>query len=380
MVGTHISQTISPAQCEERIAQISSYAELFTHIQTNGKILKIIIFALISVRLIAPLSPETTKLLWRIYRQSNRLAIRQRAHCILLSAQGMNIGQLMQIFDVSRKTIHNWFVAWESQKLVGLCDRAGRGRKPTFTPEQQEQIKQWVNESPKQLKRVLQNIEEEWKIKVSKDTIKRVLKSFSLRWRRVRRVVGGKPDEQEYREKQQQLTELLEQEKQGKIDLRYLDESGFSLTPTVPYAWQEKGMGLSLPSQRSKRLNVVGLMNRYNDLSAYVFERSITSAVILACIDDFARQSNKPTVIVMDQASIHTSHMIQEKLEQWKNQQVEIFHLPPYSPQLNLIEILWRFMKYEWIELNAYESWDSLVSYVEKVLRDFGSNYVINFA
>ena len=51
-----------------------------------------------------------------------------------------------------------------------------------------------------------------------------------------------------------------------------------------------------------------------------------------------------------------------------------------YSPQLNLIEILWRFMKYEWIELNAYESWDSLVSYVEKVLRDFDSNYVINFA
>ena len=51
-----------------------------------------------------------------------------------------------------------------------------------------------------------------------------------------------------------------------------------------------------------------------------------------------------------------------------------------YSPQLNLIEILWRFMKYEWIELNAYESWDSLVSYVEKILRDFGSNYVINFA
>ena len=82
----------------------------------------------------------------------------------------------------------------------------------------------------------------------------------------------------------------------------------------------------------------------------------------------------------MDKASIHTSQMIQERLEEWKNQQVEIFQLPPYSLQLNLIEILWRFMKYEWIELNAYEFWDSLVSYVEKVLRDFGSNYVIDFA
>jgi len=36
--------------------------------------------------------------------------------------------------------------------------------------------------------------------------------------------------------------------------------------------------------------------------------------------------------------------------------------------------------KYEWIELNAYETWESLVSYVKKVLRDFGSKYVVNFA
>ena len=69
--------------------------------------------------------------------------------------------------------------------------------------------------------------------------------------------------------------------------------------------------------------------------------------------------------------------MIQERLEKWKNQQVEIFQLPAYSLQLNLVEILWRFMKYEWMELNVYKT---LVSYVEKVLRDFGSNYVINFA
>jgi len=35
---------------------------------------------------------------------------------------------------------------------------------------------------------------------------------------------------------------------------------------------------------------------------------------------------------------------------------------------------------HNWIELNAYETWESLVSYVEKVFRDFGSNYTINFA
>lgn len=83
---------------------------------------------------------------------------------------------------------------------------------------------------------------------------------------------------------------------------------------------------------------------------------------------------------MLDQSSIHTSDAIYDKLEEWRQQHIELFWLPSYSPQLNLIEIVWRFMKYEWIELNAYSSWQSLVDYVEKVLREFGDNYVIDFA
>ncbi|MBD2539672.1 transposase, partial [Coleofasciculus sp. FACHB-SPT36] len=53
---------------------------------------------------------------------------------------------------------------------------------------------------------------------------------------------------------------------------------------------------------------------------------------------------------------------------------------PPYSPELNLIEILWKFMKYEWIEIEAYRDWKSLVKYVKNVLKKVGTEYVINFA
>ena len=93
----------------------------------------------------------------------------------------------------------------------------------------------------------------------------------------------------------------------------------------------------------------------------------------------FFRAVSKRTVIVMDQASIHTSDAMQDKLEEWQQRQIEIFRLPSYSPQLNLIEILWRFIKYEWIEISAYRSWQTLVEYVEKVLKEFGENYVIDF-
>lgn len=84
-------------------------------------------------------------------------------------------------------------------------------------------------------------------------------------------------------------------------------------------------------------------------------------------------------MIVVGQASIHTSDAMQDKLEKWQQRQIELFQLPRYSPQLNLIEILWRFIKYEWMEVSAYQSWQKLVEYVERVLREFGKTYVINF-
>lgn len=126
-------------------------------------------------------------------------------------------------------------------------------------------------------------------------------------------------------------------------------------------------------------MNVFGLMTRTNQLHSYVSTQSITSEVVIACIDAFFPRVIKRTVVVVDRASIHTSDAIYDKLAQWQARGIEMFQLPSYSPQLNLIEILWRFIKYEWIEISAYRSWQSLVQYVEKVLKEFGENYVINF-
>lgn len=288
--------------------------------------------------------------------------------------------QLMQMYGVSRKTIFNWFSAWEATKLAGLYNEPGRGRKPLFSPEQKAQIQVWVKASPKNLKKVLQQVEETWGIRASRDTIKRVLKSLGMSWRRIRKVVAGTPDASLYARKQAELATLQEQDVAGEIDLRYLDESGFSLVPVVPYAWQDKGTMIEVPSQRSPQLNVLGLINRGNQLDAYTFQGRITSAVVIAVLDQFSDTLTKRTVVVLDQASMHTSRAVQAKLKEWEVKQLFIFELPPYSPQLNLIEILWRFIKYEWLEFDAYKDWDSLVEAVENILKQVGTKYVINFA
>ena len=82
----------------------------------------------------------------------------------------------------------------------------------------------------------------------------------------------------------------------------------------------------------------------------------------------------------MDQASIHLTNLLKEKQEEWKEKGLTIFWLPTYSPQLNLIEILWKKIKYEWLAPSAYDSWINLVKSIENILKHFGSKCSINFA
>ncbi|MGV0029359.1 hypothetical protein [Phormidesmis priestleyi] len=75
----------------------------------------------------------------------------------------------------------------------------------------------------------MNKIPETWNLTTSKDTIKRILKSFSTTWHRVRKTMFGKPDPDVYKEKKEALEDLKKQAERGEIDLRYFDESGFSL-------------------------------------------------------------------------------------------------------------------------------------------------------
>lgn len=329
--------------------------------------------------LLREISPETLSLLRRIYRSSKHHQVRQRAQFLIFYHQGQSFAQLMQLFLVSRQTLYNWLHSWNSRGIVGLYNQAGRGRKRTFNPEQEKQIYQWVQDSPIQLNNVLDRIKETWDITISKKTLTRLLKRLEMSWHRFRRAPFGSPPSADYQEKKRMLEELKRQDENGEIALYYMDESGFCLVPCVPYGWQPIGQYLELLSCMSKRLNVLGFLRRNLDLKSYISEQTINSDVVIHCIDHFFAENGIPAVIVMDNASIHTSNAMYFKRQEWKERGLTLFELPTYSPHLNLIEHLWKFMKYHWIEISAYRCWNSLVEYVERVLSQIGKEYIINF-
>jgi hypothetical protein len=130
------------------------------------------------------------------------------------------------------------------------------------------------------------------------------------------------------------------------------------LTPCVPYAWQPVGEYIEVPVAKSRRLNVLGFLSPPQLLTSFVFEKAIDSQVIIVCFNEFCKTLTKPTWVVIDNASLHTSDAFAEQRVEWEAKGLFIKYLPPYAPELNRIEILWRFIKYRWLPFTAYGSYE----------------------
>lgn len=198
-------------------------------------------------------------------------------------------------------------------------------------------------------------------------------------WKRARLSLKGKRNKDEFELKQGQIESLKVLEESGYIDLYFGDESHFGLTPNVPYAWQRKGNPILLPAAKGKFLNVIGLMTRKNNLFFEVLETTFNTDKVISFMDSFVAQINKKTVIILDNSPIHKSKKFMGKIPEWKEKDVLIFFLPPYSPELNLIEILWRRIKYNWIPFDAYNCFQNLKERLSYVLNNFGGKYDIIF-
>lgn len=144
------------------------------------------------------------------------------------------------------------------------------------------------------------------------------------------------------------MAELEALSRQGAIDIFYGDESGVSLLPNVPYAWQFWDEVVTLPSERGGHLNCFALLSRCNRCFARATEGKVTAHWIAEQIEEFSQTLRCLTVVVLDNASVHKK-AVTEHLAAWEERGLFVWFLPTYSPHLNIVEILWRKLKYEWL-------------------------------
>jgi len=129
-------------------------------------------------------------------------------------------------------------------------------------------------------------------------------------------------DEAEFRVAAAELAHLRATVREGRStgDLWYYDEAGFTLQPAVPYAWQRVGQRLELASTHGPRQNVVGFFNLHNQFYSFAFQGSIDTHTVSQCFELFHQRQQKPALVVVDNAPIHTSEDFAEELQRWQKE------------------------------------------------------------
>ena len=176
---------------------------------------------------------------------------------------------------------------------------------------------------------------------------------------------------------------MLEQmSEQGWIDLYYGDESRVSLEPCVPYAWQFKDEEMFMPSDKGQGLNCFALLTRLLKPNACRFvttSKAINGAFIVEQLEKLSFDLQRLTVVVLDNAPAHVAKCVQERRRFWQERGLWVFYLPPYSPHLNIVETLWRKLKYQWLQPQDYLDTQRLFYQVRQALAAVGTLLQIHF-
>jgi transposase len=176
------------------------------------------------------------------------------------------------------------------------------------------------------------------------------------------------------------LGELERLSEQGEIDLVYADAARVSMSAVVPYGWQFADEDVFMPSTPGAGINCFALLTRTNQCRFATTRHSITSQFVLEQVEHLSMALRKLTVLVLDNASVHTSKLIQTRRAAWEARGLFVLYLPRTAPHLNIVETLWRKLKYEWLTPKAYETMDGLCYTVRQALAAVGTSLWINFS
>ena len=164
------------------------------------------------MRFMGPLTEDELLDLTDLYSHSNKQATRRRAHAVLLSNKQFTMDQIALILDATRETVGYWFNSWEQKGLKGLDDLPRPGQDAIYDEDEITQFKALLQETPQQLKIAQAKLEQQTSKHSSGETLRRALKK-GYSFKRAKRSLSKRRDEQSFRNTQGMIEEFIKWEK-----------------------------------------------------------------------------------------------------------------------------------------------------------------------
>ena len=206
--------------------------------------------------------------------------------------------------------------------------------------------------------------------------VRRYLKRMGARYRRTGQTLRHKQDPTKAERAGRVLGNLKAKAAAGRLKLYYLDECGFAPTLPIGSSWTLPGERklVEYEAPQGRRVNALAAYRPYDRaprLDVFTAERTWTSYDLLGFLGALP-WSRMPRVVVLDNAALHTGRVIRTARPGLVRRGIYLYFLPPYSPELNEIEPVFRQVKYQEMPQRSYTTRLGLREAVETAFTGYG--------
>ena len=317
------------------------------------------------------LSDDEIKELQTQYKQERDRRIAERILCVILYAQGHNLKEIKRMLLVGIRTLKKWIRNFIAQGVDALRQWGYEGQDCNLSDEQWAEVEEELARKPyRRARDVAAFVKERFSIEYTERGMQALLRRKGYRYIKVR-LVPGKVDEDKQREQQEFIKGYfkLKAELGSKDRIYHVDAVHPTHNVKISYVWTKKGLRMRLRSNSGrKRYNILGAYcpsdHEYIDIRSAT--ENVNEETVKALIDEIRARHPEANrlILILDNARYNHAKIVRQHIE---NTTVELLFLPSYSPNLNLTERLWRFLK-DKVMTAYHESFDLFVGEVDKVL------------
>lgn len=291
----------------------------------------------------------------RFYHPDPRVQCRMEV--LLLKAHGLPHDQIQKITGTCGNTMRRYFSMYQQGGIESL-KKLHPYRPQSQLMHHKGTLEEHFHAHPvTSIQEAIATIEELTGIRRAPTQTRKFLRSIGMRRLKVGTIPAkANPDEQE-RFKNEELLPRIEEAKAGKRVLLFADAAHFVFQLYSGILWCFTRIFIKAPSGR-KRFNVLGALNVVtHELITVMNETYINSESVCQLLRQIADQYvGIPVTLVLDNARYQRCALVQDLA---KSLNIELLFLPSYSPNLNLIERLWKFVKNKCLYSRYYSDFAS---------------------
>lgn len=280
--------------------------------------------------------------------------VQRKCLAVLLLMFLFNAALVGRILGLSAVTIRNYWKAYKQGGVKELEKLGYKGSESNLEAYAGFIEEDFEKEPPHTISEAVARIEKLTGIKRSVKSIRVFLKHLKFRYRKVATI----PAKANIGKQAEFLINLLYpclcEARKGLRTVLFLDAAHFVHGSFLGCLWSKVRVFIKTPSGR-RRLNILGAVNAITkQLHIFSNETYINSQVLCNFLKDIAQvYVGQSITIVLDNARYQRCKLVQACAESLG---IQLLFLPPYSPNLNIIERVWKFIKKKALNSRYYET------------------------